>query len=216
MRRRGIGTALVLILALCLAGCSSAPARLEFGIADDSAQARAMWPPAPDIPRYQFAGQLIGENNFVRDADADGALVRLFRWIAGLASSNPVTLQRPQGIAVDAAGRVFVSDVSRAAVFVFDPVAGELRLLEYANGLQRFINPVGVVTDPDGSLWVADAELAIPPEDGIELTLEATWAGDVQQAAATVELEPEGLDAKSRTAWSDGAEMVEYLDFTWR
>ncbi|MCB1888251.1 MAG: 6-bladed beta-propeller [Rhodocyclaceae bacterium] len=120
-----------------------------------------MWPPAPDIPRYQFAGQLIGENNFVRDADADGALVRLFRWIAGLASSNPVTLQRPQGIAVDAAGRVFVSDVSRAAVFVFDPVAGELRLLEYANGLQRFINPVGVVTDPDGSLWVADAELAI-------------------------------------------------------
>lgn len=63
--------------------------------------------------------------------------------------------------------------------------------------------------------WEADAELAIPPEDGIELTLEATWAGDVQQAAATVELEPEGLDAQSRTAWSDGAEMVEYLDFTW-
>ncbi|MCB1954299.1 MAG: 6-bladed beta-propeller [Rhodocyclaceae bacterium] len=120
-----------------------------------------MWPPAPEIPRYQFAGQLTGEPNFVRDEADDGALVRFFRWVVGLADTRPKTLQRPQAVAVDAAGRIFVTDVGRAAVYVFDPVAGELRILEFADGLRRFVNPIGIVSDPDGSTWVADAELGL-------------------------------------------------------
>ena len=124
-----------LAMAHALTGCQSAPARLHYGIADTPGQVRAMWPPAPEIPRYQFAGQLTGEPNFVRDEADDGALVRFFRWVVGLADTRPKTLQRPQAVAVDAAGRIFVTDVGRAAVYVFDPVAGELRILEFADGL---------------------------------------------------------------------------------
>lgn len=144
---------------IALQGCQSAPARLHFGIADEPGSVRTMWPAAPEIPRYQFAGELIGEANFVRDEAAEGALVKFFRWVVGLGDTRPRTLQRPQGIAVDGQGRILVTDVSRAAVFVFDPVGGELRILEFAEGAQRFINPVGIVADPDGSTWVADAEL---------------------------------------------------------
>ena len=149
------------LLALALAACASAPARLHLGVGDDPGLSRLMWPPGPDIPRYQFAGQLIGEENFVRDEAADGALTRFFRWLVGLSDERPRSLQRPQGVAVDADGRILVSDVSRAAVFVFDNVAGELRILEYASGQRRFVAPIGIATDGDGSFWVADAELGI-------------------------------------------------------
>lgn len=153
---------LVVVLSmLALAACSSAPARLHLGVGDDPVLSRLMWPPGPEIPRYQFAGQLFGEVNFVRDEAADGALTRFFRWLVGLADDRPKTLQRPQGVAVDSDGRILVSDVSRAAVFVFDGIAGELRILEYASGQRRFVAPIGIATDDDGSFWVADAELAV-------------------------------------------------------
>lgn len=153
---------LVLVLSvLALAACSSAPARLHLGVGDDPVLSRLMWPPGPEVPRYQFAGQLFGEVNFVRDEASDGALTRFFRWLVGLADDRPKTLQRPQGVAVDSDGRILVSDVSRAAVFVFDGIAGELRILEYASGQRRFVAPIGIATDDDGSFWVADAELAV-------------------------------------------------------
>ena len=152
---------LVTTLLLALGGCSSAPARLHLGVGDDPTLSRLMWPPGPEIPRYQFAGQLTGEQNFVRDDAGDGALTRFFRWLVGLGQDRPRTLQRPQGVAVDAAGRILVSDVSRAAVFAFDGVAGELRILDYAAGQSRFIAPIGIATDDDDTFWVADAELGI-------------------------------------------------------
>jgi len=120
-----------------------------------------MWPASPEIPRYQFAGELIGERNFVRDEGAEGSLTRFFRWLVGLGSERPASLQRPQGVAIDGAGRIIVSDVSRAAVFVFDTVEGELRILEYAAGNRRFVAPIGVAADADGTFWVADAELGL-------------------------------------------------------
>ena len=148
-----------LLLLVALGACSTAPSRLHLGVGDDPQLSRLMWPPSPEIPRYQFAGQLFGEENFVRDESADGALTRFFRWLVGLADSRPKSLQRPQGVAVDADGRILVSDVSRAAVFVFDSIEGDLRILEYASGQRRFIAPIGIATDDDGSFWVADAEL---------------------------------------------------------
>jgi DNA-binding beta-propeller fold protein YncE len=120
---------------------------------------RLLFPPEPEVPRYLYAGQLTGEDNFKRE-DADTAAT-VWRWVAGLIAGDarPIVLQRPQAGAVDAAGRIFVSDVSRAAVFVFDPLAGEMLLWELAEGLKRFVAPVGIAAAPDGQLFVADADL---------------------------------------------------------
>ncbi|NMG75739.1 6-bladed beta-propeller [Aromatoleum diolicum] len=120
-----------------------------------------MWPPEPEIPRYQFAGQLTGEENFVREDNTRG-VVAFLAWVVGLFDEEkPNVLQRPQSVVGDGAGRIFVTDVSRAAVFVFDEPAGELKIWDRAVGLRQFIAPIGIAPARAGGVWVADAELQI-------------------------------------------------------
>jgi len=155
---------IALCMAVLLSACASErmPARLSYGIDTADGGARRLWPAAPEIPRYQYAGELVGEQNFVRDEADESALRTVWRWITGLGQeARPNVLQRPQAVAISSTdGRIFVTDVSRAAVFVFDAPAGELKLWEYAAGLTRFAAPVGIVTDDSGGVWVADADLA--------------------------------------------------------
>jgi len=60
---------------------------------------------------------------------------------------------------VDEQGRIYVTDVSNHAVFVFDETAG--RLLVWGNAEERisFVTPIGIVEGRDGQILVADAEL---------------------------------------------------------
>ena len=48
-----------------------------------------------------------------------------------------MVLQRPSAVIGDEQGRLFVSDTSRQAVFVFDEKAGELQVWERAEGLRE-------------------------------------------------------------------------------
>jgi DNA-binding beta-propeller fold protein YncE len=158
-----VGWLAALLLAGMLAGCATTtePARLHFGMADAPEGARIAFPPEPEIPRYLYAGQLVGEGNFVRQ-EASGA-ARLWQIITGLLEGDPepMVLQRPQSGAVDERGRIYVSDVSRGGVWVFDEAAGELLLWDRAEGLKQFRAPVGVAVGPQDTLFVADAELAL-------------------------------------------------------
>jgi DNA-binding beta-propeller fold protein YncE len=110
-----------------------------------------------------YAGQLLGEANF-RSAGARAAegLMGVLRAIAGVivGEAKPVELARPQSGAVDAAGRIYVTDASRQAVFVFDPVAGKLDIWEKAEGLANFSTPVALAVGKD-LVYVTDAELGI-------------------------------------------------------
>ena len=151
------------LLALLLGGCAtqSTPARLHYGLSDAPEGKRLMWPAEPDVPRYQFAGQLTGEDNFVREDNTKG-VVAFLAWVVGLfEEENPNVLQRPQSVVADAEERVFVTDVSRAAVYVFDKPAGELKVWDFAVGLRRFVAPIGIALGEGGSVWVADAELKL-------------------------------------------------------
>lgn len=148
-------------LALVLAGCAATPRVLHFGMEDAPEGKRLLWPGPPEVPRFMYAGQLIGETNFraKEDPKARGFL----RWLAGLIAGQeaPVVLQRPQSGMVDAAGRVFVSDASRQGVFVFDPNAGALMVWDKAEGLANFVTPAGMAASPNGDVFVADAELGL-------------------------------------------------------
>lgn len=52
-------------------------------------------------------------------------------------------------------------------------------------------------------------------KDGHEISLEASWPPGTPDTAVTVEIEPEGHDARSETRWSSEAAMQEILSFTW-
>lgn len=146
------------------AGCAieRGPAVLHFGMEDAPEGRRILFPAPPEVPRYMYAGQLIGEVNFrAQRSESRGAAARLWRLVIGLDAPDAMrtVLQRPVAGAADDSGRIYVTDASRQAVFVFDEKAGELLVWDRAQGLTGFASPVGVASGPNGQLYVADAEL---------------------------------------------------------
>ena len=138
----GLGAAAGLLALLLFTGCASSGERavLRLGIEDAPEGKNLLWPDPPDVPRYQYAGELTGEQNFRRPGEQTRKGVRGFlRWLVGMDGSSvkPVVLQRPQAGVVDSRGRIFVTDASRQAVFVFDEQAGELQVWDRAAGTVR-------------------------------------------------------------------------------
>jgi DNA-binding beta-propeller fold protein YncE len=147
-------------LGICvfLLGCATAPTELRYEtIADGPIP---VWPGPPDPARYRYVGQLTGEQN-IHGIKSEALGKRVLGWIVGLVAGRaaPVVLQRPQGGFVDEAGRIYVTDVSRGAVYLFDEPGGVLRVWEWADRTTRFKTPVGIAAGPDGTLLVADADL---------------------------------------------------------
>ena len=151
------------LLGALLAGCAGPQpirGRLHYGMDDAPEGTKLMWPAAPEVPRFLYTGTLTGEQNFSAAGSEGGALQAFGRWIVGLDDKppQPVVLQRPTAVIGDENGRLYVSDSSRQAVFVFDEKAGELQVWDRAQGFINFVAPVGLAVAP-GRLFVADAEL---------------------------------------------------------
>ena len=168
----GARVAWVLIAGL-LTACAQTPRMQIFDPhAGIPQQDLPLWPTPPEVPRYAYAGQLTGEENF-HDPEGKGGngLGNFFRLLVGLGKEKrePVVLQRPQGVITDGRDRIFVSDVSRQAVYVFDKQAGQLQVWELAAPGRRFVAPIGMAVNERGWLFVSDAELgfvAVLDRDG--------------------------------------------------
>lgn len=153
---------LLCVLILSLMGC--AQTRHEFRITELPDRRDGDWPVWPkgnQVPRFVYVGDLTGEQNYpaADSADAQGVLA----WLVGLGQEidEPVVLRRPQGVAEDRQGRIWVSDVSRQAVFLFDPRAAQLHVFDLIDEHRRFLAPVGLAPMPDGGVLVSDAEQGI-------------------------------------------------------
>ncbi len=158
--------AILLAAAALLSGCagvSTIKGEMRYGMDDAPEGKRLLWPQPPDVPRFLYTGTLTGEQNFQRPGGNGSSLQAFGRWLAGLDGKGiaPVVLQRPSALIGDDKGRLFVSDTSRQAVFVFDEKAGELQVWERAEGLLNLVAPSGLAIGAEGDLYVADAELAI-------------------------------------------------------
>ncbi|MGE5097114.1 MAG: 6-bladed beta-propeller [Betaproteobacteria bacterium] len=154
-----------LALAAAIAGCAGVEPRTLRLDPSKGRDEQVFFPGAPEVPRYFYAGQLLGDGNY---ADANGAprskMRQVLGWIAGLdGEAAPEGLQRPQSGLSEPGGRILVTDGSRGAVMVFDPVGG-LETWEQAAGLTRFSMPVGIAESPEGRIFVADAELGFVAE----------------------------------------------------
>ena len=150
---------------LVFAGCATEQMRAELviDVSDGAIGKMQLWPAPPEVPRYLYAGQLTGEANFRRPQQNNSGVVGFLRWIAGIVSGDrvPVVLQRPQNGVVDESGRIYVTDISRQAVFVFDQQTGELLVWDKADGLRGFVAPSGIALGGSGEVLVTDAELGL-------------------------------------------------------
>lgn len=161
---RGLLAALCCLSVLSLvSGCARLPTVFEYRSVEPGEFER-VWPDAPEMARYRYVGELTGEDNFPRPgAQTLNVGTRFLRWLVGLVGhgEQPIILQRPQAVASNSQGRIFVSDVSRQAVYVFDTAQAELLVWEYAAADVRFELPIGLAPTADGGVWVADASLGV-------------------------------------------------------
>lgn len=156
-----LSTFAMLGLCFCVMGCAETRMVMQLSDASPGGSSK-VWPSLPDTPRYRYVGELTGEVNF-RPENASGrsTATKLFDWLVGLTRENqiPTVLQRPQSGVVDAEGRVYVTDVSKGAIFVFDKPAGKLELWEMARANLRFLTPVGIALAGKNEVLVVDADL---------------------------------------------------------
>ncbi len=148
--------------ALLMAGCATKHSTFNFGIPPSLEANRPVWPSSKsgEVPRYMYAGQLTGEDNLREPEQPHTKARSFFDWLLGLFGDEvPVVLQRPQSGVVDDTGRIFVTDVSRQSVYVFDPQENRLDILEGVGDRVHFVAPAGIALGDDGEVYVADAEL---------------------------------------------------------
>lgn len=154
---------------LCLSalqGCAEMSAHQHFTLGNTDMEKKLVWPPPPDVPRFIYSGELTGEANFVSDDQnqkARSGIAVAFEWLTGLiiGEAPPVVMQRPQAGVVDEQGRIYVTDASRKAVFVFDETGGQLLVWDRAAEMTRFAGPVGIALGANGEILVSDAELGV-------------------------------------------------------
>lgn len=97
------------------------------------------------------------------------------------ASSGPFGLWGPRGIAVDAQGRVFVTDTGNKRVVVYD-ADGNFITQFGGGGISpgQFEEPVGLAFDAQGNLYVADTwnqriQVFVPNSAGTTYTASIQW-----------------------------------------
>ncbi len=151
---------LVLLLVLFfIVGCSETKYLLKY----EQPSAERIWPSPPDVPRYQYVGQLTGEDNLeaIKEGGAGEAVTNFFRALVGLGSEseNLKLLQSPKAGVVDSMGRILVTDAGRQAIFVFDEKLGKLDIWQEAHENYNFVSPVGVAIARNGDVLVTDTEL---------------------------------------------------------
>ena len=150
------------VVVLLLFACATPALEMRYNL-DPNGTSGRVWPPLPEVPRYRYMGELVGEQNFVQLVrQQPGAGRRILNWLAGLnqRQRNPVQLLRPQsGMADPVTGRIFVTDLGQKAVAVFDLENTELVFWRNAGDNEQFHSPVGIARSGDNEIWVADAEL---------------------------------------------------------
>ena len=150
----------LLCLTLMISSCAESPK--TFRLSNTGQTVSKTWPSSSEKPRYAYVGELTGENNFqTENPKNQSTTIRFFEWLTGLTGNqpNPVVLQRPQSGVVDNHSRIYVTDIGRGAVFVFDKDAGQLKVWDLAREDTRFVTPIGIALGAQGEVLVTDADL---------------------------------------------------------
>lgn len=149
MTRVAAGIGYLAALLLAVGGASKA------GVchADEDAGA-PQWPPAPQVARISYLYSVTSPADL---KIGRGALGRFWRFIKGGA---PERISKPQGIHVDAAGRLYVVDTGQRRVHVFDTASS--RYFSFpGKPVSGFEYPVAVAADGKGRVYVSDSSTGL-------------------------------------------------------
>jgi len=150
---------MLLLVPLLITGCSETKYLLRY----EQTSTEKIWPSPPDIPRYQYVGELTGENNLeiIEEGGVGEGIKDFFRALVGLGSEseNLKLLQSPKAGVVDQAGRILVTDAGRQAIFVFDEKLGKLDIWYQASEENNLVSPVGIAIARNGDVLVTDTKL---------------------------------------------------------
>ncbi len=72
-----------------------------------------------------------------------------------------------------------------------------------------------LIASADASPLELDAVLS-STKDGVDVFLSATWPENTPNTAVTLEIEPDGLEARSETRWSSAGSLDEVITFIWK
>lgn len=115
---------------------------------------RYFWPPGPfTTPRIEYIDFYGTDTDLKR-----GTENRLVEGIFGKEVPRPI-FRRPQNIASDGKGRVFVTDIEVPTVFILDFAEHAVRRLEPQMGSEkRYQTPGGVAVNASGEVFVVDSK----------------------------------------------------------
>ena len=139
-----------LISLLLCAGCEPAHRRSLF---EDSLDKPLVWPDPPERPRIKYIGSI--------STEAD--LKKKLSWSQGLTSlifgkKDIGVLLCPYAVAADPDNRVFVADVSAAALHIFDLNTREYKQISDTGEREKLMNPVGLAL-VDDEIYIVDSQL---------------------------------------------------------
>lgn len=111
-----------------------------------------VWPPPPDRPRIRLVDIILGR----ADVEAKSSLQRK---LLGVSPQSPYDrLKKPFAVALDAQGRVLVTDPGVSALIRFDRKGRRMDVFG-TRGSVVLKMPLGLSAASDGSVFVADAGL---------------------------------------------------------
>jgi len=108
---------------------------------------RIVWPPPPDQPRLELIGVVYSEYSLKK---ANG--INVFDRFVG--ATDSIMMSTPFGIVSDSKGKVYVSDIHKKNVWVFDFNNTKVELLSKNSAMQ---SPSGLALDGQGRIYVADS-----------------------------------------------------------
>lgn len=114
-------------------------------------QERYFWPPPPDQPRIEWL------RAYSSQLDLKMTIMRRIKvFIVGEDSLD--SLKKPAEVRADSVNeKIYVADLDRAGVYVFDLKQGESRMIStIGSGLPEKISPIGLALDRDNNLYILE------------------------------------------------------------
>lgn len=115
-----------------------------------------IFPPAPDPPRFVFERAIRASVDIVPEEESSA----LKRALTGVGTETGAAMNKPYAIAVHQ-GKIYVSDSASRTVHLFDVPNHKYSTVGDATGEGQILKPLGLDTDAQGNLYIADGTLKL-------------------------------------------------------